>query len=80
MASLDHLRENVRANPAHIERTAVAIVALGVMLSLGVMAHRRLQPIQQQAAALRLANETVARFRRSYHAPTPAETARWEAG
>jgi hypothetical protein len=80
MASLDHLRESARANPAHIERTAIAAVALAVMLGLGVMAHRRLQPIQKQAAALRSANETVARFRRAYRAPTSAESARWEAG
>ena len=80
MASLDHLRESARANPAHIERTAVAVVALIVMLGLGVMAHRRLQPIQKQAASLRSANETVARFRRSYRAPSTAESARWEAG
>jgi len=80
MASLDHLRETARANPAHIERTAIAVVALVVMLGLGIMAHRRLQPIQKQAAALRSANETVAHFRRSYRAPTPTETARWGAG
>jgi hypothetical protein len=80
MASLDHLRESARANPAHIERTAIAVVALAVMLGLGIMAHRRLQPIQKQAAVLRSANETVARFRRSYRAPTPAESGRWEAG
>lgn len=80
MASLDHLRERARTNPAHIERTAIAVVALIVMLGLGIMAHRRLQPIQKQAAALRSANETVARFRRSYRAPSAAEAARWEAG
>ncbi|MFI5230226.1 MAG: hypothetical protein ACHQWU_14220 [Gemmatimonadales bacterium] len=74
------MRETVRANPAQIERTVVAAAALLVMLTLGVVAHRRLQPIEKQVAALRAASQTIVSFRESYRAPTRAEAARWTAG